>query len=366
MRCILIISPEPWGGNFVSKHHYAVELAKRGHDVLFYGPPSEQSEFRLDDVRCEGGRLRILRSSRVAPGLRLMPGFVRRRLENRWLQKVEQLAGQRIEAVWLFENSRFYDMGFAGGRLKIYHQVDMNQDLHPGKATQTADFVIALNSSIAGHIEALAPGKAVHKVPHGLAIAEPITAPPDVSAFTDNKIHAAYIGNLGIVHLDLDAFQRVVAAHRDEVVFHLIGSYSETTPLYQRLEGCENVVWWGRVPSEHIGYYLEHADINMLIYKAKEDTAQMSNSHKILEYLYSGNVTVSSYVADYAQQPGLLEMVDLDGDYPARFASVVRDIDRYNRGELKEARQAYARGHTYTQKLDYIAELVLHETGHKL
>ena len=37
---IFIISPQPWGGFRVSKHHYAIELAKLGHEVYFIEPPT--------------------------------------------------------------------------------------------------------------------------------------------------------------------------------------------------------------------------------------------------------------------------------------------------------------------------------------
>ena len=32
---ILIISPEPWGVNHISKHHYALALIKKGNTVYF-------------------------------------------------------------------------------------------------------------------------------------------------------------------------------------------------------------------------------------------------------------------------------------------------------------------------------------------
>ena len=40
-KTILIISPQAWGKMFLSKHHYAIELAKRGNAVYFLNPPGE-------------------------------------------------------------------------------------------------------------------------------------------------------------------------------------------------------------------------------------------------------------------------------------------------------------------------------------
>ena len=45
-KTILIISPERWGTNFVSKHHYALELAKN-NNVYFLNPDgTEKARFK--------------------------------------------------------------------------------------------------------------------------------------------------------------------------------------------------------------------------------------------------------------------------------------------------------------------------------
>ena len=35
---VLLISPQHWGTMRVTKHHYAIELTKLGHEVLFLEP----------------------------------------------------------------------------------------------------------------------------------------------------------------------------------------------------------------------------------------------------------------------------------------------------------------------------------------
>ena len=42
-KTILILSPQAWGTMFLSKHHYAVELARLGNRVYYLNPP-ETSE----------------------------------------------------------------------------------------------------------------------------------------------------------------------------------------------------------------------------------------------------------------------------------------------------------------------------------
>ncbi|WP_284260796.1 hypothetical protein [Roseicyclus amphidinii] len=355
MSTILIISPEPWDGHFVSKHHYARELAGRGHRVLFHGPPGEGGPMHLVPVPDAPGDLRVLHASRVAPGLRFMPGAMRRGLEARWLAQVEALAGERIDIVWNFENSRFYDLGFAGDRLKIYQQVDLNQDFHPAKAASTADIAIALNAPIANRLRSLGVDKPVHLVSHGLTLPTGQAAPPNLPK---DRIHAAYIGNLEIRYLDVEAFAQVVRAHGPRVDFHLFGRFTDTTSLRQALAGLENVIWYGWQDPPTVYRHLSAMDIAMVLYRTQMDPEQISNSHKVLEYLHSGAVVASSYLSDYEDRPDLIEMAPLNGSYPDLFASVVERLDSLNTLEQRRRRRVHALEHTYPRKLDQIEAII--------
>jgi glycosyltransferase involved in cell wall biosynthesis len=355
MSTVLVISPEPWDGHFVSKHHYACELARRGHQVLFYGPPDAAGPMRLVPVTDAPGNLRVVHAPRVAPGLRFLPNQLRRALEARWLGQVEQIAGQPIDVVWNFENSRFFDMRFAGQRLKIYQQVDLNQDFHPAQAAMSADIAVALNGSIVNRLRWLGVDKPVHLVSHGLTVAAEGTVAPDLPTA---RVNAAYIGNLGIRYLDVEAFSEVVRQHGARVLFHLFGSFDETMPLRRALEGRDNVIWYGWQDPQAVYRHLSAMDIAMVIYRTEMDLEQISNSHKILEYLHSGAVVASSFLLDYKERPDLIEMAPLDGSYPDLFASVLARLDVLNTWQQRHRRKAYSLEHTYPKKLDQIEEIV--------
>ncbi len=75
---ILLISPEPWDAHAVSKHHYARTLASQGHRVLFLDPPEpSRRSLSLETIIDHPGVERV-HAPRVAPGLRRMPGGLRR------------------------------------------------------------------------------------------------------------------------------------------------------------------------------------------------------------------------------------------------------------------------------------------------
>ena len=355
MSTILLISPEPWEGHFVSKHHYALELARRGHQVLFYGPPDTSPGIRLELVADAQGRLQVLRAPRVAPGLRFLPGPLRRSLEARWLARVEKALGRPVDVIWLFENSRFYDMRFAGPRLKIYQQVDLNQDFHPVQAAMSADIALALNATIANRLGRQGVDKPVHLVSHGLSVATEGTAAPDLPT---DRINAAYVGNLASRYLDLKALSDVVHQHSTQVRFHLFGSFDEKTPLRRALEGQENVIWHGWQAPQSVYRHLSAMDIAMVPFRPQLNIEQVSNSHKILEYLHSGAVVVSCFLLDYKDRPDLIEMAPLNGSYPDLFASVLARLDVLNTSQQRQRRKAYSLEHTYPTKLDQIEAIV--------
>ena len=354
MPAILLISPEPWDAHAVSKHHYARSLAGQGYRVLFLDPPElGRRRLELEHVAgCPG--LQRVRSGKVAPGLRRLPGPLRRWLEQRWLEQLEQQAGCPIEVIWLFENSRFYDLRFAGSRLKIYHQVDLNQWFHPEIAARTADVCFCTSELIRQRL--LPHNPRSHRLQHGAAITH---APAPLSAiqqhrFIPGQIQAMYVGNLEMAYLDLHLLDKVIERH-PEVCFHLVGGYRNNGALFHQLGSSANVVWWGQMESSVIPSLLAYADLLMVCYQAQHH-ADQSNPHKLMEYLASGRTVVATYTAEYAAQRHLLAMGEpgSNAGYLELFASVLANIDAWNAPARIAARRTFAANHSYGRQLERI------------
>ena len=49
-KTILILSPQAWDTMFLSKHYYAIELAKRGNKVYFLNPPDQVKTNRKESI----------------------------------------------------------------------------------------------------------------------------------------------------------------------------------------------------------------------------------------------------------------------------------------------------------------------------
>jgi len=363
---ILIISPEPWDGHSVSKHHYAITLANNGVKVYFLDPPKSD----LKDIvvkETEFKNLYCVQSPKVAKGLQYMPKFVRNFLEAKWLNRLETIINNNIDTIWLFENSRFYNMEFAGDRLKIYHQVDLNQNFHIKEASKSADICFCTTDYILKEIQKY--NKKVFKIHHGVALNSNLIdlTEEQKNFFKKNKINVAYIGNLGIKYLDYEILEKLVKNHPN-ILFHFIGGYEEEQSLRQRCKKYKNIIWWGKVKSNLIPSILSKVDILLVAYKIFDEFSkkQLASPHKIMEYLLSGKVIVSTYLEEYKNKRDLIEMVDNPEDFIIKFDEVINNLDYFNSKDKQNIRIKFAKENTYIKKIKLIDKLVKQYTNKEL
>lgn len=355
MSSVLIISPEDWDDHWVSKHHYAVSLAARGLRVFFLNPPDDAlSGTEIKAAKGYPG-IRLVSGPRLVPGLRFWPAVIRRWVEERWLARLEELAGEPIDLIWLFENSRFFDMRFAGQRFKVYHQVDLNQDFNTELAAKTADICFGTTDFI---VEKLRPlNDRVYKVHHGLAGRAGRVSLDDVqlNRFSPDTPHAVYVGNLEIPYLDEQLLSKLPASFGN-VQFHFVGGYDRQSRLWRSTSGLSNITWWGKVESPLIPAILDRADVLLITYRAAEYPEQVASPHKVLEYLASGKTTVATFTAEYEDKERLLEMADSPEEFLLKFGEVVDHLDYFNSRESCSRRIEFAQAHSYDAQLDRIVE----------
>lgn len=357
MSTILLISPEPWDGHFVSKHHYALELSRRGHRVLFHGPAEPIGDICLDSVSDACGILQVLHAPPAGRGLRFLPACVRRRLEASWLTRVELALGQPIDVVWSFENSRFFDMSFAGERLKIYQQVDLNQDFHPELAAETADISIAISEPIARRLASFS--RKLIRITHGYCSQDSREFPFEglQHEFADASVNAVMVGNLDIAYLDVQLLVQLVSDHPD-VKFHFVGGYTPDSGLHGLVGSAPNVRFWGLQPARTLPSFLKCADILLVAYLAEDYRDQLANPHKMMEYLASGRCILATRTLEYEDRPDLVETVHSRTEYRRRFALILEDPSIWNSPDKVAIRQEFANANTYADQLERIAQAV--------
>src|SRR5688572_10568166 len=161
-KTILLVSPEPWNHIFVSKHHYAVHLSRRGNKVYFLGPPGDKAS--VEATRFEN--LFNVTYKGFPPGLRFFPAQVRRKIIARTYSELIALCKTDFDVVWSFDNSVFFDLSaLPATALKISHIVDYNQDFQTKRAASTADFCFCTSDVILNRLSGYSDR--VHKINHG-------------------------------------------------------------------------------------------------------------------------------------------------------------------------------------------------------
>ena len=103
---VLIISPQHWGTMRVTKHHYAIELAKLGHDVFFLEPTEanwkwKKSRFEVSDCDAEGVGL-LKQNINVPYNLKFHAKSIFDWFIKRHIQKLETDFGP-FDLVWSFD-----------------------------------------------------------------------------------------------------------------------------------------------------------------------------------------------------------------------------------------------------------------------
>lgn len=359
-KVILIISPEAWGTSFVSKHHYAAELAKRGNTVFFLNPPGQAW-----NINSTAQNVNIVNYSLGVRGLGRMPSFVAAFFTKQEVFRIERFLKTKIDIIWNFDSSRFFNLKQVPKRIyKIQHIVDLNQNYHRDQGAKTSDICFCTSDYIAK--ELLKSSSNVHKIHHGYQSHELVSTDVQKSMeLVENKrrIKVGYVGNLSRTCIDWVTIFRLIDKH-PETHFTFIGGYTQSNlanksianKWLDRLKKATNVTLLGKQDSYLIPAFLECFDVLLCVYKMEhpEDYAQHSNLHKTMEYMGSGKVILSSFVDEYKENRDLLQMSYENKEIPSLFSHIIQNIRQLNSAEMQQKRKEFAGINTYTKQVDRI------------
>ncbi len=275
---ILLISPEKWNHIFVSKHHYAVHLAERGNLVFFLNPPSSHDSV----ARTHFTNVLSVHYSGFPKGLRFYPSILQRYFIKDRFAALQTLCNVEFDVIWSFDNSVFFDFRPLPKKvLRISHIVDFSQNFETSKAARSADICFCTSESIKDRL--LRYNKNVFRISHGFAFSQ---SRAKVILPGEQKIKAIYAGNLAISYIDWRLFLQCVNDNL-HVDFILIGPGGQTVcnEFMLELKNKTNVFFTGQVDADELPNYYSRADILLLCYEQKYQAEQVTNPHKMMEYL---------------------------------------------------------------------------------
>src|SRR4051812_29755408 len=131
MKTYLLISPQPWGKMYLSKHNYAIELAESGNKVFFLNPPTYKkfpSPLRLN-VKQQLPNLFVIDYNLSVPvhimrfKARSVYDFI---IHHSLVKQLNRLA--RFDELWCFEPNIFSSFDSFNAKKKLLFIVDQYEN----------------------------------------------------------------------------------------------------------------------------------------------------------------------------------------------------------------------------------------------
>jgi len=172
-KVVLILTPQSWGNMLLAKHHYAIELAKRGNEVYFLNPPDndhwswEKGEKRIEiEPLADHPNLYIINQKLFFPyNLK----FHSRRLYNILIKKqirnILQMIPKPVDLLWSFDLGNLFPLPFFGKKMfKIFHPVDEPRDRNAILAGAGADILFSVTKEIIAYTREKAGDEAIGEI----------------------------------------------------------------------------------------------------------------------------------------------------------------------------------------------------------
>ena len=366
-KSILLISPQPWGEMHISKHHYAIELARRFNTVYFLNPLTRTMGIKKK-LQKLSEYTNIYTIDLEVPLPYLLKFHCRELFQKTLNLQIRTLLRQHnlsFDIVWDFDcGSLFYDLGVFNGKLNIFHPVDSTQN---HKKKFNVDIVFSVSPEILKQNNHISAPK--YFINHGLGgvfynnARSKLSSTEKQAGKTKNSITVGYIGNLLIPAIDRDVFKNIIIQN-SQVHFKLVGPFTPQSgngsnseqKFILFLKNQTNVELVGPKGPEELHATVCNCDIFLLCYRKYEGYFQ-DNSHKVLEYLSTGKVVVSSYLSVYEDKREIIQMLEKEQhleDLLPLLEDTIRNIAKYNNPVYSRKRIQYALANSYANQVNLI------------
>lgn len=361
-KVIYLLSPNHWGDMHISKHHYAKELAKK-NKVYFISPPNKNNRsFEEEEVL---QNLFVIRYYPIFRGKSILPTSLFNHLVKLQIWFLSKKIGLKPDVLWSFTSTLYYHLAWFKAQFTIFHPMDQLNTIESVNIAKEADVIFSCSQFIIGEMKDIFKPKFL--IGHGVS-----------PSFTDyhfpletpqSQLNIGYVGNLFIQNLDRKTIQLLILAN-PSIHFHFFGATQpnesnisawirkESLDFVEFLLNTSNVTCHGVIPSEKLPEHIKCMDAFFLCYKSTPENL-ITNSHKILEYMSTGKIIISTYVHEY-QNSTLIEMCENSSNenFLNLFDKVVSNLDYFNSFEHQLKRKKYVEEHSYSSNIALIEVII--------
>lgn len=364
---IFILSPQHWGTMFLSKHHYAIELAKMGNEVFFINPPEPRwklgkSHFEIIATKFHG--LFLVDQKLNVPynfKFHLEPLF--HFFMKRHIGKMEKVLGIP-DLVWSFDLGNNYPFRFfSKSAKKLFFPADFPRTKMAVQAAQNADLIVSIAQEILDEYPQIEIKKLL--INHGVA-QHFIEAGAKPYVKIDDIIKVGLSGNFLRPDIDRPILTEIINTNLN-ILFEFFGAYemkdsniggwndTDTHHFIETLKANHNVILHGAIPSHHLAEELRRMDLFLICYDVQKDQSKGTNYHKVMEYLAYGKPILSNNISAYIKSDNLIKMCQSrqsNLELKKLFQEVISKLDNIS----NESQIMYSSDNAYCNQIKIISE----------
>jgi len=316
-QSIVVVSNEPWGNVWFSKHNYAYELSKQ-NKVFFVNPAPKwqlNNIFKSNiSVENYSDNLTIVNYYNRLPILNKILFYINEYFISKEIKNFFKKKGHRIDILWSFDPFRFHKPKKLGATYSIFHAVDLYRFEHYAEEPlcENVDFVFCVSSMLVKQYSVF--NKPVFLVPHGISSEEFMADDTSELGNISLKEYGLYIGGIDN-RLNFELLERILIEFPEQPILFVgpieLPIHSESGQRIIVEKKYNNFYYLEAVHFKKLKYYIHQAKFCLNL-RDHTKIAHLVSYHKLLQYLALGKPVFGCEIDDYKNSKGIVYMSNDD------------------------------------------------------
>lgn len=352
---IVIVSNEPWGDIWYSKHNYANELSKKNR-VFFIDPPKRFRfgnffNFKIHEKKIHP-TLSVIEYSNLFPVSLFGLWWLNDILILKRLHTLFDKKKTRNIIFWTFDPIRLFKPKLLKPYAVVLHAVDAYLFTYRSETilAKNVNLIVSVSEKISQNYSKL--NKNIITIPHVVPDDEFLP----LEHKRNNPLNGLFIGKIDL-RIDFD-FNIEVFRSFPNIVFTIVGIVDDEFRKKLITEKIHNVSLIPAISSAELKNYIHKADFCFIFKKIY--SGNNISSHKLLQYLAQGKPIFGTDFTD-------LDKTVKDTLYLSNDISIIKKAlsefgEKGESSDLALLRVNYAKQHTFSQAISKI-EIALNASG---